>query len=89
MEDAVTEEIDSLNLDDRHYINRKADLDDRLYRIYDKIEDVETWLIETRAKKQAVEAEKMAGDNIYKVLIYFEKLYAVMNEQRKGGVWRG
>ena len=48
--------------------------------MYDKIEDVETQLIETRAKKQAVEAEKLTGDNIYKILICFEKLYAVMNE---------
>ncbi|MBP3604011.1 MAG: recombinase family protein [Lachnospiraceae bacterium] len=76
----LAEEIDSLDPDDRHYIKRKADLDDRLYRMYDKIEDVETQLIETRAKKQTVEAEKLTGDNIYKVLIYFEKLYAVMNE---------
>lgn len=76
----LAEEIDSLDPDDRHYIKRKADLDDRLYRMYDKIEDVETQLIETRAKKQAVEAEKLTGDNIYNVLIYFEKLYAVMNE---------
>ncbi len=76
----LAEEIDSLDPDDRHYMKRKADLDDRLYRMYDKIEDVETQLIETRAKKQAIEAEKLTGDNIYKVLIYFEKLYAVMNE---------
>ncbi len=76
----LAEEIDSLDSDDRHYMKRKADLDDRLYRMYDKIEDVETQLIETRAKKQAVEAEKLTGDNIYKVLIYFEKLYAMMNE---------
>ena len=48
--------------------------------MYDKIENVETQLIETRAKKQAIEAEKLTGDNIYKVLTYFEKLYAVMNE---------
>ena len=77
----LAEEIDSLDPDDRHYMKRKADLDDRLYRMYDKIEDVETQLIETRAKKRAVEAEKLTGDNIYKVLIYFEKLYAVMNER--------
>lgn len=76
----LTEEIDSLDPDDRHYIKRKADLDERLYRMYDKIENVETRLIETRAKKQAVEAEKLTGDNIYKVLIYFEKMYALMNE---------
>lgn len=76
----LAEEIDSLDPEDRHYMKRKADLDDRFYRMYDKIEDVEEKLIETRAKKQAVEAEKLTGDNIYKVLIYFEKLYAVMNE---------
>lgn len=79
----LAEEIDSLDPDDRHYIKRKADLDDRLYRMYDKIENVETQLIETRAKKQAIEAEKLTGDNIYKVLIYFEKLYAVMNEAER------
>ena len=37
-------------------------------------------LIAARAKKQAIEAEKLTGDNIYKVLIYFEKLYGVMND---------
>ena len=48
--------------------------------MYDKIEDAESLLIAARAKKQAVEAEKLTGDNIYKVLICFEKLYGVMND---------
>lgn len=64
-------------------IKRKADLDDRLYKMYDKIEDTENLLIEARAKKMAIEAEKLTADNIYKVLIYFEKPYAVMDEQEK------
>ena len=76
----LMEEIDSLDPDDRHYIKRKADLDDRLYRMYDKIEEEENLLVEARAKKQAIEAEKLTADNIYKVLIYFEKLYGVMND---------
>ena len=79
----LAEEIDSLDPDDRHYVRRKADLDDRLYRMYDKIEDTESLLIAARAKKQAIEAEKLTGDNIYKVLIYFEKLYGVMNEMER------
>ena len=79
----LAEEIDSLDPDDRHYVRRKADLDDRLYRMYDKIEDTESLLIAARAKKQAIEAEKLTGDNIYKVLIYFEKLYGVMNEAER------
>lgn len=79
----LIDEIDTLDPDDEHYIKRKADLDDRLYKMYDKIEDTENLLIETRAKKMAIEAEKLTADNIYKVLIYFEKLYAVMDEQEK------
>ena len=79
----LMEEIDSLDPDDKHYIKRKADLDDRLYKMYDKIEDTENLLIAARAKKMSIEAEKLTGDNIYKVLIYFDKLYSVMNEQEK------
>ena len=79
----LMEEIDSLDPDDKHYIKRKADLNDRLYKMYDKIEDTENLLIAARAKKMSIEAEKLTGDNIYKVLIYFDKLYAVMNEQEK------
>ena len=79
----LMEEIDSLDPDDRHYINRKADLDDRLYKMYDKIEEIESQLVTARAKKQAIEANKLTGDNIYKVLIYFEKLYTAMNEAER------
>ena len=79
----LVEEIDSLDPDDRHYVRRKADLDDRLYKMYDKIEDTESLLIAARAKKLAIEAEKLTGDNIYKVLIYFDKLYSAMNEQER------
>lgn len=79
----IIEEIDSLDAGDKHYSRRKSDLDDRLYKMYDKIEDVESMLIEARAKKSTIESEKVTGDNIYKVLIYFEKLYTVMNEAEK------
>jgi site-specific DNA recombinase len=83
MKRKTLEEIEMLDPDDRHYNRRKADLDDRLYRMYDKIDDQEQSLIEARAKKQSIETEKVTGDNIYKVLIYFEKLYALMNEEEQ------
>ena len=79
----LMEEIDSLDPNDKHYYKRKADLDDRIYKMYDKIEDTENLVVAARAKKMAIETEKLTGDNIYKVLIYFDKLYAVMNEQEK------
>ena len=79
----LMEEIDSLDPDDRHFIARKSDLDDRLYKMYDKIEEVENGLMDARAKKQAIEADKITGDNIYKILICFDKLYATMTEAER------
>ena len=76
----LIEEIDNLGVDDKHYKRRKQDLDDRLYRMYDKIEELESKLIEAKVKKETIEAEKLTGDNIYKILIYFDKLYKVMND---------
>ncbi|HGQ6753401.1 TPA: hypothetical protein ACL06J_001309, partial [Streptococcus pneumoniae] len=70
----------NLDVEDKHYKRRKQDLDDRLYRMYDKIDELESSLIDAKAKKQTIEAEKLTGDNIYKVLIYFDKLYKVMND---------
>ena len=67
----LMEEIDSL------------DPDDRLYKMYDKIEEVENGLMDARAKKQAIEADKITGDNIYKILICFDKFYATMTEAER------
>ena len=75
----LIEEIDSLDTEDKHYKRRKQDLDDRLSRMYDKIEELESLVIDAKAKKQSIEADKLTGDNIYKILIYFDKLYKVMN----------
>ena len=77
------EEIEGLDPDDRHYTRRKSDLDDRLYQMYDKIDDLEQCLIEAKSKKQSIEAKKVTGDNIYKILIYFEKLYSCMSEEEQ------
>ena len=77
------EEIEALDPDARHYKRLKTDLDDRLYRMYDKIDDQEQSLIEARAKKQSIESEKVTGDNIYKILIYFDKFYSLMNEEEQ------
>ena len=41
--------------------------------MYDKIDEQEQSLIEAKAKKQSIESEKVTGDNIYKILIYFDK----------------
>lgn len=58
-------------------------LENRLYKTYDKIDEAEELLISAKTKKRALLADKITGDNIYKALIFFDKLYAQMNEAEK------
>nr|WP_244956293.1 zinc ribbon domain-containing protein [Gemella palaticanis] len=79
----IIEEIDGLDVSDKHYKRRKDDLDDRLYFIYEKIDAIESELFKAREKKESIESDKLTGDRIYKVLIYFDKLYSLMDEVEK------
>jgi len=81
--DSIMSDLDSLDYDDKHYQRRKADLDDRLYRIYDKMDEMEKLIAEAKAKRRAILADKMSGDNIYKALIFFDKLYEKMSEAER------
>lgn len=81
--DTILSDIDSLDYEDKHYQRRKTDLENRLYKTYDKIEEAEELLISAKTKKRALLADKITGDNIYKALIFFDKLYAQMNEAEK------
>ena len=54
-----------------------------MYKTYDKIDDAEELLVSAKAKKRSLLADKITGDNIYKAFIFFDKLYAQMNEVEK------
>ena len=79
----LAEDIDMLDPEDKHYSRMKKDMEDRLYKMYDKIDDLESQVIDVKAKKRTIEADKISGDNIYKILIYFDKLYALMDQSEK------
>ena len=81
--DAILSDMDSLDYEDKHYQRRKTDLENRLYKTYDKIDEAEELLISAKTKKRALLADKITGDNIYKALIFFDKLYDKMNEAEK------
>lgn len=81
--DSILTDLDALDYDDKHYQRRKSDLEDRLYKTYDKIEEMEASLVSAKAKRRSILAEKVSGDNIYKALIYFDKLYDPMDEAER------
>ena len=81
--DTILSDMDSLDYEDKHYQRRKTDLENHLYKTYDKIDDAEELLVSAKAKKRSLPADKITGDNIYKALVFFDKLYAQMNEAEK------
>lgn len=80
---AILKEIDLLDPNDRHYTRAKKDLNERLYKKYDEIDALEESLKESKAKKAALEADKITADNIYQIMLSFERLYALMNEEER------
>ena len=61
--DSILSDIDSLDYEDQHYQRRKTDLEESLYKTYDKIDEAEELLISAKTKKRALLADKITGDN--------------------------
>ena len=66
----LIEEIDNLDVDDKHYKRRKTDLDDRLYRMYDKIEELEEQLIEALISEIQIYEEKQPNGQWLKSITF-------------------
>ena len=52
-------------------------------KMYDRIENLENILIDLKARKQTIEAEKVTSDNIYDFLLNFDNLFEMLNKQEK------
>ena len=48
----LLEEIDGLDFDDKQYTRRKADMEDRLSKAYDRIDELEKLLLDAKAKNR-------------------------------------
>lgn len=66
--DTILSDMDSLDYEDKHYQRRKTDLENHLYKTYDKIDDEEELLVSAKAKKRSLLADKITGDTVIKVI---------------------
>ena len=81
--ESIMSDLDALDYEDKHYRRRKTDLEERLYKTYDKIEETEISLVAAKAKRRSILSDKVSGDNIYKALVFFDKMYDIMDEAEK------
>lgn len=47
------------------------------------MDEMEDLLVDAKAKKRSILAEKVSSENIYKALIFFDKLYKKMSEAER------
>ena len=77
------QQMDSLDVTDKHYDRKYQDMEERLYKLYDDIDSVEATIEEVETRIYNVRQQKISGDNIYQFLLYFDKLYDKFTDAEK------
>ncbi len=81
--DRLGQQIDSLDVQDRHYDRKYNDMQDRLYKLYDEIEDIEDSIEEVQTRIGNIRQQKISGDQVYQFLLFFDKLYDMFTDAEK------
>ena len=55
----------------------------RLYKLYDEIEEIETFIEAVETRLYNIKQEKISGDNVYQFLLFFDKLYDRFTDMEK------
>ncbi len=63
--DTILSDMDSLDYEDKHYQRRKTDLENHLYRTYDKIDDAEEPLVSAKTKRREFLSHLVDNVQIY------------------------
>ena len=73
-------QMDNLDVSDPHYDKKVSDLQRRYDEQYDKAEAIETQIDEINTQMLSIRQEKISADNVYQLLLAFDKLYNTFTE---------
>ena len=76
----LEKQMDSLDVTDKHYDRKVLDLQRRYDEQYDRIEEIEVQIDELKNQIQSIRQKKISGDNIYQLLLMFDKVYYSCSE---------
>ncbi len=82
-------EIDSLPEDTKYRERKLQDMNRRLDNLYDTIYELEDKIEESRAKRKSIEMSAITIDNVYKVLLNFDRVYDRLNDEEKRTMIQG
>ena len=81
--DKLGQQMDNLDITDRHYDRKYQDMENRLYKMYDEIEAVEQQIDEVENRILNVQQERISENNIYQFLLYFNEFYSRFTDAEK------
>ena len=75
--------MDNLSVSDEYYDKKYEDMQVRLDKLYDEIEEVDTFIEAVETRLYNIKQEKISGDNVYKFLLFFDNLYDRFTDMEK------
>lgn len=75
--------MDNLSVSDEYYDKKYEDMQVRLDKLYDEIEEIETFIEAVETRLYNIKQEKISGDNVYQFLLFFDNLYDKFTDMEK------
>ena len=75
--------MDNLSVSDEYYDKKYEDMQVRLDKLYDEIEEIETFIEVVETRLYNIKQEKISGDNVYQFLLFFDNLYDGFTDMEK------
>ena len=75
--------MDNLSVSDEYYDRKYEDMQVRLDKLYDEIEEIETFIEVVETRLYNIKQEKISGDNVYQFLLFFDNLYDRFTDMEK------
>ena len=75
--------MDNLSVSDEYYDKKDEDMQVRLDKLYDEIEEIETFIEAVETRLYNIKQEKISGDNVYQFLLFFDNLYDRFTDMEK------
>lgn len=79
----LTEMMERLDIGDKHYDRKYQDMQDRQNVLYDRISELEEAIADIEVKISGAYEEKITTDQLYKILLNFDKMYYKMSDLEK------
>ena len=79
----LANQMDNLSVSDKHYDKKYEDMQVRLDKLYDEIEEIETSIEAVETRLYNIKQEKISANNVYQFLLFFDKLYDRFTDMEK------